>query len=61
MKRSWEEGEGECCKGQSRLYLDKWLKSLLLRAGDFFGEVVSSQTRGERRGLSRCFPRSSSP
>lgn len=61
MDRSWKEGEDETRKGQSRMCLDKWLKSVLLRAGYCFGRVVSGQTRGERRGLSRCFFRSSSP
>lgn len=44
-------GESECCQGQSRLCLDKWLKSVLLRAGHCFGELISGQIRVERRGF----------
>lgn len=62
---SWEEGGGECCKGQSRPCLGKWLKSVVFRVtalGRWF--LVRP---GEREGKFcplhgfRCFSRSSSP
>lgn len=59
MDRSWAEGESEYCKGQNRLCLDKWLKSLLLRAGHCFGEVTALgfwSDQGREKEIVQMFP-----